>query len=239
MRHTYNIYCDESCHLLTHAVTLENRYMVLGAVTCPESVKRDIFDRIKAIKLENGIGAHSEMKWTKISSSKLEAYHALIRYFFDCDDLAFRAVAVDKRQLEHDNFNHTHDEFYYKMYWQLLKGVIDPDCSYRIFLDIKDTQGIDKINTLRTHICNTFHDFDEHIVSLIQEVRSHEIAVMQLTDILIGAISYANRYPQGGESTAKNTLIALIREHSGSDLLEKTLPSEKKFNFLQWVGRSR
>lgn len=42
----YNIYCDESCHLLNDNIN----DMVLGAVWCPKERVKEISDRIKQIK---------------------------------------------------------------------------------------------------------------------------------------------------------------------------------------------
>ena len=40
---------------------------------------------------------------------------SLINYFFDDDDLHFRAIIIpDKSILDHDKYNQTHDDFYYK-----------------------------------------------------------------------------------------------------------------------------
>ena len=59
-----------------------------------------LLGKIKKLKIENGIQHFSEMKWTKVSSTKIDAYEALINYFFDSDALSFRAVIVDKKNLD-------------------------------------------------------------------------------------------------------------------------------------------
>ena len=86
----YNVYCcDESCHM-------ENDHqpvMVLGAVWCPTEKAREIAVRVREIKQEHGLNAHFEMKWTKVSPAKLAFYHQVIDYFFDDDDLHFRALS--------------------------------------------------------------------------------------------------------------------------------------------------
>ena len=52
-----------------------------------------------------------ELKWTKISPGKLDLYKDLVNYYFDDDDLHFRALIIpDKSKLEHKRFNQTHDD---------------------------------------------------------------------------------------------------------------------------------
>ena len=59
---------------------------------------------------------------------------------------------------------------------------------------------------------------------------------MQLADVLIGAVSYANRmidkYDEGKKSNAKTEIINLIREKSKKSLLYTTPVKEYKFNIF-------
>ena len=52
MSETYNLYCDESCHLENDG----QQAMVLGAVWCPSDKRREIADRIREIKIKHGLG---------------------------------------------------------------------------------------------------------------------------------------------------------------------------------------
>ena len=97
----YNIYCDESCHLEHDGIN----DMVLGAVWCQQEKLKEVNQRIKQIKLRNGVAANAEMKWTKISPAKVQLYADLVNYFFDDDDLHFRALVIpDKSKLDHNRF---------------------------------------------------------------------------------------------------------------------------------------
>nr|MCU0492201.1 DUF3800 domain-containing protein [Chloroflexaceae bacterium] len=90
MSQTYNIYCDESCHLEND----HQRIMVLGAIWCPLEKAPEILQRIREIKRDHGLSAHFESKWVKVSPAQQQFYLALLDYFFDDDDLHFRALVV-------------------------------------------------------------------------------------------------------------------------------------------------
>lgn len=229
MSEIVNVYCDESCHL-EHD---HQKAMVLGAVWCKDDLVSAATKRIREIKEKHGFNQHFEIKWTKVSKSKLQFYLDIVDYFFDDDDLHFRALIIpDKSKLNHTFFNHTHEDFYYKMYFDMLKIIIDPKVHYRIYIDIKDTRGRNKIRKLHEVLCNAHYDFSREIIERLQLVRSHEIELLQLTDLLIGALSYLNRELSGNEG--KNTLVERIIQRSGYSLKASTLYKESKFNLFCW-----
>lgn len=229
MTQTYNIYCDESGHIENDNLQV----MVLGGVWCSLEKTRKITLRVKEIKVRHGLAKDFEVKWTKISPSKISLYMDLVDYFFDTDDLHFRAVVIpDKSLLRHSEYGQTHDDWYYKMYFEMLKLIIDPTSRYRIYLDIKDTRGGSKVEKLHEVLANAQYDFSRQIIERIQIVRSQEVQVLQIADLLIGAVSYANR--ELSTSSAKLDLIARIKERSGYSLKRSTLLKESKFNLLRW-----
>jgi len=107
----------------------------------------------------------------------------LIDYFFDDDDIVFRGLVItDKDTLNHSTFGQTYNEWYYKMYWQLL-SIIDPEYGYNFYIDIKDTNGGERIKKLEEILANSLYDFNHKIIKRVQLIRSHEVEIMQLTDI--------------------------------------------------------
>lgn len=227
-----HIYCDESCHL-EHDY---QRAMVLGAVSCPAGVHRRIGRTLKEIKKEHGIPADREIKWSQVSPSTLAFYRALVDLFFDEGQLGFRGVVVpDKSALDHDRFQQTHEDFYYKMWWQLLTRLIDDEHAFRIFIDIKDTHSAVKLRKLHEVLRNTHYDFDSRRIQSIEAVHSHDVPMVQLTDVLTGALSYQFRQLEG--SAAKQALVAHIRERSGLSLDRSTPPAARKFNLFVWRPR--
>lgn len=233
MSEIFNIYCDESCHLEHDGQPA----MVLGALWCPLDKTREIAVRIREIKRKHEVAPAFEVKWTKVSPGKKQLYLDLLDYFFDDDDLHFRGLVVpDKTKLNHAAFpGQDHDAWYYKMYFDMLKVILSPKCRYRIYLDIKDTRGAEKVKKLHDVLCNNLYDFSREIVERVQLVHSHEIEQLQLADLLIGAVSYMNR---GLHSNAgKQALVDRMKQRSGYSLTKTTLLREDKVNLFRWQAQ--
>lgn len=240
MREHINIYCDESCHLQNDKQSV----MVLGAIHCPASKKDEIFLRIDELKRKYDLipkhnkhpkenRTYYEIKWNKVSKSQINFYRDVIDYFFDDDDLSFRVLVVpDKSLLDYEKYGHTHDTFYYKMYFSMLKAILQPEFAHNIYIDIKDTRSTEKVHKLEKVLRNDKYDYNKEIIKKVQQIRSHEVELVQLADLLIGAVSYVSRGLN--KSEAKNELIELIRHRSRYSLLKSTLIKERKFNIFIW-----
>lgn len=232
MSEVFNVYCDESCHLENDT----EKPMFLGAVWCSLDKRNEISIRLREIKQRHGLAADFEVKWTKVSPAKKDFYIEFMDYFFDDDDLCFRTLIVpDKSVLRHEDFGQDHETFYYKMYFDMLKVILDPKAHYRIYVDIKDTQGGAKVKKLHEILCNNMYDFSREIIEKVQLVHSCEVEQLQLADLLIGAVSYANRERSG--NAAKVALVERMRQRSGYDLTRSTLLRERKVNIFRWRPR--
>lgn len=228
----YNIYCDESCHLLND----KSNVMVLGGIWCLKEKKKEIFKRLREIKVKHDLPESFEVKWNKVSPSKQDFYMSLIDYFFDDDDLHFRGLVVNKEILDHKKFNQTHDDFYYKMYFDLLKVILEPSSSYNIYIDIKDTRGQSKVDELTRVLRSSHYDYDQKIVKNVQQIKSHEVELLPLADLIIGAIGYLHRGLN--TNSAKVAIIKRIQQRSGYNLLNSTLYRESKTNLFIWKPRN-
>lgn len=184
MYKTFNIYCDESCHLEND----HKKYMFIGSINCAYPQVRRHTERIKELKDKHKFNA--EIKWSHVSMSKIQFYLDLVDYFFDTD-LKFRAIGIDKSQIRCDDFNSNFDDFYYKMYYQLLNYKVDTTNHYNVYLDIKDTLSAIKVRKLK-NILNVKYG----VFRNIQNIRSEESVLMQLADFLMGAISYNANFDQ-------------------------------------------
>jgi len=192
MSKTFNFYCDES----THIENDKHPYMLLSYVSTPYNQLRLHNNYIRKLKIKHHY--KGEMKWSSLSKSQYNFYNEVIDYFF-ATDLEYRAIIIDKSQLKHKDFNQTHDDFYDKMYFQLLSKKIFPENNYNIYIDIKDTHSYKKAKSLKTYL-----ERDYQNIRNLQVIRSFESELMQLADIIMGAINYKLR--KLNKVTAKNNI---------------------------------
>lgn len=226
------IFCDESCHLEKDNID----FMILGAIRLPKEKKEKIYKEIKEIKEKHNLSAKFEIKWTKVSISKIEFYEEIIDYFFQNKNLEFRAVIASKKNLKFGIYdkNDDYDSWYYKMYYQLLNKFIESRKKNRIFLDIKDSRGGKKIKLLKKILTT------KEFVGDINQVPSNTSEVLQITDLLIGALGYYNRKLNNNKGKVKLIDKILFRtEELGIDISNSTRLKDKKFNIFYWEGRKR
>lgn len=228
-----NIYCDESCHLPKD----NSEVMILGGISCAFDKKNKVNQDIRNIKKKHGLSTWFEIKWTKVSIHKIEFYKEVIDYFF-ANDLCFRGiVAKDKKKLNHKKYNDgSYDIWYYKMYYLLLDGMINPFNEYKVFVDIKDTKGGPRVRKLREVLCNNIYDFKGEVIRDIKQVNSKESEILQIADLFIGALAYKHRRLDGN-SEGKSEVIKYIEEKYGILMNSSTCRNEKKFNLFIWNSR--
>ena len=221
-----NIYCDESCHLEND----KKNVMGIAGISCPNTIKEGVYRDIKKIKHDFNIREDIEIKWNKVSSSKIDYYKALIEYFFTNEFLNFRGVILpDKKILDHKKHNQTHDDFYYKMYYYVISYFLNFSDDINVYIDIKDTCSNHKVNKLKSILDHKAREKDKNI-NRIQQIRSHENSILQIADLILGAVTYENRQLQ--TSDAKLELCRLIKNYSNSNLTSTSYLRNDKFNLL-------
>ena len=227
----YNIYCDESCHLEHDKQPI----MALGAVWCPLSERARLSQEIFNIK--NKHHALGELKWTKVSKSKEDFYLELVNWFFSEPSIHFRAIIIlNKSTLDHKNFNkNSHDAFYYKMYFSLLSKLLSPESKYNIYVDIKDTRSRAMNRKLKEILCNNAYDFTGEMVEKIQNIHSHDSHLVQLTDLLLGALTY--KFRNLSKNITKINVIKSIERKLKYPLTKSTPLKEDKFNLFLFTPK--
>lgn len=216
---TFNLYCDESCHLEND----HQKYMLLSYVSCAYHQVKLHTQQVDSIKKKHNF--YGEIKWSNVSNSQYEFYKELIDYFF-ATDLRFRAIVIDKSRINNGTFKQDFDTFYYKMYYYLLNHNIKSNFAYNVYLDIKDDLSAYKVEKLKD-ILNTKYG----VFRNIQNIRSHESMLLQITDVLMGALSYNLNHPP--KVAAKVKLIDKIKYHTGQSLQQTSYDKEFNLFFIE------
>ena len=162
----------------------------------------------------------------------------MINFFANERALTFRAVVIkDKANLDHAKYNHgSHDLWYYKAYYYLLDAIICYNNEYNIYVDIKDTRGGPKITKLREVLCNNIYAFKREVIKGIFQIRSHESEILQLTDLIMGAIGYYHNehYQKPASSQAKNSVVNALMGYYGRAISNGTSRGARKMDVFLW-----
>lgn len=220
MSKTFNIYCDESCHIEND----HKKYMFLGSVSSAYNQVKLHTEKINDLKKKHNF--YAEIKWSKVSKSKLRFYLDLVDYFF-ATDLQFRTVGVEKSKINNDAFDQDYDDFYYKMYYYLLNHNLNSLYKYNVYLDIKDTLSAYKVNKLKDVLNTKFGVFRN-----VQNIRSHESIILQIADFLMGAISYLHN-DEHQQNKAKVQIIKKIQQHCNEDLSKTNYSKKMNLFFIE------
>lgn len=215
------IYIDESCHLENDKFPV----MCVGGLYAEERKWKEFSDKIKQIKLRHH--SPTELKWNKVSASRMALYKDLIDFFFYQKELKFSALLIKhKENINNERYNNDdHNIFYYKTMFYLIRD-FQSSSIYKIYMDIKDNRGkarLDILSKVLCRVCGT-----EKYVHF-QNIRSEESQFIQLADFFIGAIVYKQRGDITKESAIKNEIIEYIEHKSGYSITANTPPWERKF----------
>lgn len=227
------VYIDESCHI-GHG----SGKMLLGAVWLNTKQLPMLLREVKYIKKKHKISSHREIKWTKVSLSKIEYYKDLLLLLHQTDQVSYRAVVIDKNKVNYEAHNETSDDFYYKMQYYLVRNIAEKSTSthsLRLFLDYKDTWSGHRSHELARYLRNTVKFQDKYFTA--QPLRSHEVIGLQLADLVTGAVMYANKPSNQQKSEAKKELVAFLKKITQQELTSGTPPSTEKFNLFFWEPR--
>jgi Protein of unknown function (DUF3800) len=224
----YDLFVDESCHLEHDG----SPAMVIGYVKVAESDYEGLFARLKAIKADHGV--KNELKWSKFSAKRLPLYMALVDMLMDYP-ISFRCVLVKhKDHLRHDDFNQgSHENFYYKMVYYLLRVNTGGD-RFRVFFDTKDTRGREKLKKIAEVLRH--YNFGDAPFLHLQHLRSHENVFFELVDLLIGAVGYRVRVQAGNlrAHPAREAFMRYVESKIHRSLESGTPPYEQKFNVFEF-----
>jgi hypothetical protein len=230
---TINIYSDEANHLKDPS---QGNFMTIGSVWCDKDEVKNLADSIRKVKEYHEFKKSAEVKWTKISPNNLKLYEDLIKVFF-AGEVNFRAVIIPKNLLDHDTFNQTDEDFYYKMQYLMATNIIRNNCpsSFNIYVDYKDAWSNVRSIKLKGYLENKvdFHDCTFNV----QPIRSHESELLQLADVLIGATAYRNNHFQEDGGSPKHRIVRLVEEGALQRLNQISPPTSHKVNVFMWSPR--
>jgi hypothetical protein len=224
----FEVYCDESRPDLFTSQKRNARYLMIGSLWLPAGLRNEVKDKIKGLRQRHN--TWGEIKWTKVSPSRLPFYLDLIDLFEAYGmDMRFRCIAVDSNQVDMNWHENDSELGFYKFYYQLLHHWILDFNEYRIFCDTKTNRDLTRLKVL--HRCLNRANLSSR-VSSIQALPSRQVVLIQLSDLLLGAASSRlNQTLQSG--SPKEAVVQRLESHLGVTQLHATHRDEEKFNIFQ------
>jgi len=223
----FEIYCDESAQeLFRSKKPVAGNYVLIGGLWMEASKRKEYKDKIKELRTKHNL--YGEFKWQRVSTSKIDFYLDLISLFFE-SEMRFRVIVLARDELDSVKFHEADDELmFYKFYYQLLHHWILDKNRYSIFVDVKTNRVPDRLKTLKKVLSNA------NLLSEILQVQalpSHELDLLQLVDVLIGAVGYS--FHKRGGSHTKLQVIKKIEEFLKQSI-RPTRKGEEKFNVFRF-----
>jgi hypothetical protein len=220
--------------------------MVIGGIITERENETSFAEAMKLFR--QGQNMNAELKWTKVSNQKLTEYKALIDLFFSFSRaFYFKAIVVDTQEIDHSRYNKNDAELgFYKLMYQFLLHSFGSELRHGdrciIFLDQRTTSRY-KLSTLCAVLNNGLrkkYRFPYGPVRNIQAVDSKDSDLVQVADILMGAIGYEmnGAHTRTGAKRAKVFLAEYIAEKSGLLNLQQPTPrSYRQFSIWHFHFR--
>jgi hypothetical protein len=168
----------------------DHAYFVMGGISVCTSDVAKLTERL--LTARNPELPKGEMKWTKVSRGKLVAYRRVIDAFFD-NDADFHSLVVETRRQDHAAFNQgSHEVGFNKEVFQLaMKFSRLYHGRFHIYPDQRTTTQ--KLEDLRFMLNRKIMQREPKRDWPFRRVQFRDSAatpVLQVTDILSGAIAY-------------------------------------------------
>lgn len=224
----FEAYCDESSPDAIGKNNSSSQFLVIGSLWLPSRDRNEFKDGIHSLRNEFRVGG--EFKWNRISPSRQEFYCRLIDYFFDQGSrLRFRCIAVDCDKVDLAHFHESDQELgFYKFYYQLLHHWILDFNDYTFFLDFKQNRRRDRLHVLKRTL--DLSNLSSKVLD-VQAVESRQSVLVQLCDVLTGAVARRlNKLPD--ESVAKAAVLTRLENRLGRSI-SPTTRAEQKLNVFR------
>jgi len=225
------IYCDECRQdLLVNRdiISATNRYLILGGIWINSDFKEEYKNEIKLLREKYSV--YGEIKWNRVCENKLEFYKELIKLFFEknSEDISFRAIVIDASKVDIKKYHNNSQELgFYKFYYQLLQHWIEKENKYNILLDYRKDKSKRRAYELKSVINNYLK---KDAVTNVQFINSKESLLLQIEDVLMGAVGYKFNMNGEGRSEPKMEIVKLIEAYHS---IEETDRTEPKFNIFK------
>jgi len=221
------IYCDENNQNLFTSKNPTLNFATIGSIWIEAEKRQEIKEKIKSLRKKHRF--LREIKWNKVSFKKMDFYKEIIDLFFSYgNEMRFRSIIIPAKDIKWEILNNDHELGFYKFYYQMLHHWIFENNKYNIFCDIKTNRNKKEYSVFKECLqkANVLSE-----IKNIQALPSKEVELIQLADLLLGAVSA--RLNESLKSGGAKEKFVLYLEKKLSSRIQPTSKSEPKFNVFQ------
>jgi len=249
----YKIYCDESRQT-------DSQYKLMGGIWIKKECGWPFVDEFHNICINNLGFLPGHMKWTKVpspspqgTSKYLKAYGYLVNLYFKYNaegKMFFKTIIADKDyDFSHDIFNRGDPEVgFYKLYYLLILNSLDFGNKYHIRVAKRNVSqkrmALDersRLSDLQKCLNSGFikkinYANNDDIVLTIEPRSARDRRLIQLADILTGAVGYHwNGFHNLPNAKPGKVLLAnyIAKQVGRCNLCFQTYPSNRLFNIFR------
>lgn len=220
---------------------------MVGGTATSSAALRSIYTRIFDLRKRHNMFA--EMKWSKVSDQKVEAYRDLIDLYFRLLDdgvIAFHGATFDNHKWKHSLYNHgDRDLGLSKNYYQLIlhRFIRFYGEQAGLYVCLDKRQSSTRLPDLQ-RILNAGaakeYGLDFRPVRTLDSRDSKKDDMLQINDVILGAVSSVknNRHIAPNTRASKAELAKLVLKHSGLGSFNKDSPPQSK-SFTIWNREAR
>ena len=226
---TFSVFCDESWRMTGSG----NWFVAIGATVCDTSCVRSYAESARRLKARHGFRAGFKTGWTKISPAKAVFYRDTINMFLHCDNLRFVGLIGESGKNPEEDGRVPRHRSREELDRRLLGAVLRGLHRYRVYTGVTDTRGGARLRRLRETVDALPPGDGRPCVERIQQIRAGESELLQLTDLLTGALAWANRGRSG--NAGKAAIVARLQERFGQEAPgDSFAPRDPKFHVSTW-----
>lgn len=222
-----------------------DRFTVVGGLCMHTKTLEKAYATLDAYREKYNMKA--ELKWSKVSDQKFDEYNALVDYFFAMNNanfMHFHSIVFDSHAWAHKKYNNgDSDVGLSKLYYQLMlhkfvklygaKGTLYVRVDHR-----NSSTSLEDIRRMLNATAARDHGITSHPVKQLVSFDSKDCDLLQLNDVILGAVCAARngRHLLEGCRKAKKTLAETVLEKSGLTTFAQNSP-QSQTRFTVWNMR--
>lgn len=232
-------YADESS-------IVQERYSVVSGTVVRSDRLKIVLNGIARLREKHKMFA--ELKWSKVSNQKIDAYTEFVDFFFDMRAkgyLAFHATTFDNQKWDHRKYNENDPDIglsklYYQMLLHQFIGSYGDLASLYICLDRRrSSTSLDDLHRILNAGAAKEFGLGFGPVRVLTAKDSKKSDMIQMNDIILGAVAaHKNgKHAQNNTRAAKRDLALYVARRGG--LGEYRSTNQPSPSFRVWNFRPR